>query len=223
MDIKVLAAVFVSLAAVFAGADGGMFSTSDVREVQSSAGLSAPSVGSLTKDLPFVGDFFQRPEPENDVQARIVADTGSKFTVRKGDLQARNLTTIKTQSMKVDSNEDISFLSFTGGVKFGNTTEIDGSASGLLTSDVNVSTAVSLKTGFETDRIEINNTQKTNLKFSDAAISPIDGSDFPIDTENEKIDVTSFTGDITIYPANQTLVIDGKVHSITAGKTSYGS
>lgn len=227
MDAKVLAAVFVSLSAVFAGADGGMFSTSDVREVQSQAGIKAPSVdsslGSLGKDLPIIGSIFQKPEPENDVKAQIVASSDSKFKLRKAALEARNLTQINSRSMKIDSDEDISFRKFTGRVAFGNTTEIKGSSSGLTTSGVNISTGVNLDTGLETQEIKVTGTQLTDMEFSSASISPSGNSDFPIQAEDRKISVKSFTGDITAYTSNRTLVLDGKVHRINAGKTSYGS
>ena len=227
MDAKVMAAVFVSLAAVFAGADGGMFSTSDVRKVQSQAGLEAPSVdsslGSLGKNLPVIGGIFERPEPENEVNAQIEASSDSSFKVRKAALEARNLTQINSKSMKIDSDADIRFRRFTGTVGFGNTTEIKGASSGLRTSGVNISTAVSLDTDVETQEIKVTGTQLTNMQFPSAGISPAEDSDFPIQAENREINVKSFTGDITIYTGNRTLILDGKVHSIKAGKTSYGS
>ncbi len=223
MDAKVLTAVFASLAALFAGLNGGAFSAQDVRDVSAETpGIETPSKFSLGQQLPLIGDFFRRPEPENLVQARIVVKEDSSVKLRMAQLEARNLNTINSRSMMIDSDDDILFRKFTGKVNFGNQTDIQGSASGLETSGVNISTGINLDTGFNTDQISATGTKKTRMDFSSASIGPA-GSDFPIDNSNTDITVKSFTGNIEIYTSNRTLILDGKVHSIKAGKTMFGS
>jgi hypothetical protein len=222
MEAKVLTAVFASLAAIFAGLNGGAFSAQDVRDVGSETpGINTPST-SFGQYLPFVGDYFQRPEPENEVKAQIVVGEDSSVSLRKAGVKAVKLTKVDSRSMQIDSNEDIYFRRFSGDLNFGNQTSIKGSTSGLETSGVNITTGIDLATEFDTNRIDVENTQKTNMKFSSASIRPAN-SDFPIDDSGTDVNVKSFTGDITIHTSNRTLIIDGKVHRIEAGKTSFGS
>lgn len=223
MDAKVLTAVFASLAAVFAGLNGGAFSAQDVRDVSAETpGINTPSKFSLGQELPFIGQFLKRPEAENSVKAQIVVDEDSSVSLRKASLEARNLTTVNSRSMAIESDDDIRFSGFTGKVNFGNDTKIKGSASGLETSGVNISTGINLETGFDMDRIQVKGTEKTNMKFSSASISPA-GSDFPIDSSETDVNIKSFTGDMTIHTSNRTLMLEGKVHTIEAGRTTFGS
>jgi len=223
MDVKILAAVLASLAAVFAGMNGGVFSESDVRNVQSTAGLETPEISSQGSNIPFIGQFLERPNPENDLEARIEVDSGSEINLRKSSLEARNLKEISSPGIEINSDEDIKFKTFSGTVKFGNTTKIKGDTSGLESSGLNISTDLKLDTDFDTEQIKVSNTQKINLDFSEADISPLEGSDFPIDTENTKIAVKSFTGDLDVYTQNRTIDLRGQVHRISGGKANFGS
>lgn len=224
MDIKILAAVFVSLAAAFTGMDGGAFTESDVRDIQSSAGFEAPQASnSFLSDIPLIDRFTQRPEPNNELEAQIVLERGSKMKLRKSGLEAQNLREINSPNINIESDEDIEFRMFNGKVEFGNNTNIAGSASGIESSGVNISTSVQLETDLETDLIEVTDTQKTNFKFSQASIRPLDGSDFPIDTEDSNVNIKSFTGDIEVYTQNRTLNLRGQVHRVKAGKVTYGT
>lgn len=222
MDLKILAAVFVSLAAVFTGMNGGMFSESDVRDIQSTAGFEAPQA-SFFSDLPVIDRLTQRPEPENNLEARITLDRGSSMSLRKAGLEARNLREISSPGINIESDEDIEFRNFNGNVEFGNNTNIKGKASGLESSGVNVSTSIRLDTNFATDQISVSNTEKTNFKFSEASIEPLEGSNFPIDTDDSNVNIKSFSGDIDVYTGNRTLNLRGSVHRVKAGKASYGS
>ncbi len=223
MDVKILAAVLASLAAVFAGMNGGVFSESDIRNVQSNAGLETPEISSQGSNIPFIGQFLESPEPENDLEARIEVESGSEMKLRKSSLEPRNLNEISSPGIEINSDEDIKFRTFSGAVKFGNTTQIKGDTSGLESSGVNISTNLKLDTDFATDQIKVSNTQKTNLDFSEADISPLEGSDFPINTDNTKVSVKSFTGDIDVYTQNRTINLRGQVHRVSAGKANFGS
>ncbi|MFB6099652.1 MAG: hypothetical protein ABEK16_00110 [Candidatus Nanohalobium sp.] len=223
MDAKILAAVLASLAAVFAGTSGGMFSTSDVRQVTAEApGISTPSSNSLLQKVPVIGGFFEKPVPKNDVKARITVQGSAEVKINSAMLEAQNLTRINSRSMKIDSDQEIQFKNFNGKVRFGNTSKISGAAAGLKTSGVNLTTDLSLDTEVQTHLIRVENTVKTPIKFKSASVAPAGNSDFPINTQEKNLNINSFTGDIMIYPGNSTLVIDGKVATLTAGKTTYG-
>ena len=223
MDAKVLAAVLASLAAVFAGTNGGMFSTSDVRDVASEApGVSTPSANSLLQDAPVIGGYFKKPEPTNDIKAKISVKGPAQLQINNAKLEAQELTRIDSRTMKIGSDENILFKQFNGKVDFGNRSKLQGSSEGLSSSGVNLTTRLNLDTEVETPQIDVENTQKTAMNFRRASISPTENSDFPLNTEESKLDVNSFTGDMTIYPANSTLIIQGKVATVDAGKTSYG-
>lgn len=224
MDVKILAAVFVSLAAAFAGMNGGAFSESDIRDVKSSTGFEAPQASnSFLSDIPLVDRFTRRPDPNNELEAQIVVEKGSEMKLRKSGLEAQNLREINSPNINIESDEDIEFRNFNGKVKFGNNTNIVGSTSGLESSGVNISTSVQLDTNLETNVINVDNTQKTNFKFSEASIRPLDSSDFPIDTEDSNVNIKSFTGDIEVYTQNRTLNLRGQVHRVKAGKVTYGT
>ena len=220
MDAKILAAVLVSLAAVFAGADGGMFSTQDVRNIQEDAGLEAPSTSLIPSKIPVIGDLLKKPKPTNKVKAEIVLHGEESFRIKKAGLKASKLTEINARNMKIDSDRDIKFTGFNGKVKLNNQTELDGSATGFQTSNVNITTATGLNTAVDTQRIEVENTSRTGFKFSKASIGPTQGSNFSLDTSNTNLDINSFTGNVTIYPREKKLVIDGKVDKLNAGKYS---
>lgn len=224
MDIKILAAVFVSLAAVFTGMDGGVFSESDVRDIQSTTGFEAPQAsGSFLSDLPVIDRFMERPEPGNELEAQIVVERGSEMKLRNAELEAQNLREINSPNINIESDEDIEFRKFNGRVEFGNSTNIIGNAAGLESSGVNISTSVQLDTNLETELINVRNTEKTNFKFSEASIRPLESSEFPIDTDNSNVNVKSFTGDIEVYTQNRTLNLQGQVHRVKAGKVTYGT
>ncbi|MEF8880856.1 MAG: hypothetical protein V5A72_03435 [Candidatus Nanohaloarchaea archaeon] len=219
MDVRILAAVFISLGAVFAGADGGMFS-SDVREVQSSAGLSTPSINSFTGDLPIIGKYLKKPKPENKVKAEVKFTGDTSLNLNKADIKASNLTSIKAKNMKIDSDSDVEFKSFTGKIEISNTTNIKGDAKGLDTSGVNITTRINLETNIATEMIKVKRTEKTGIQFSSASIGPTPDSDFSLDTENTNLNINSFSGDIIIYPKKRTFILDGKVDELRAGKYS---
>lgn len=223
MDIKILAAVLASLTAIFAGMNGGVFSQSDIREAQSATGIESPEISSYKSDIPVVGKFFRRAEPENKIQAQIKVEPGSEMNIRKAGLEAKNLREINSPGISIRSDEDVNFKDFQGKVSFGNNTKIKGKSSGLHSSGVNISTKLQLDTDFSTKHIKVKKTLKTNLDFSEADIKPINDSDFPINTENTKVSLKSFTGDINVYTQNRTLNLDGLVHRVEAGKAKYGT
>jgi hypothetical protein len=66
-------------------------------------------------------------------------------------------------------------------------------------------------------------TEKTNIKYGKASIRPLEGSDFPINTEGESLSVKSFSGNITLLTDEPRMVLEGIVHKITSGKTSYST
>lgn len=220
MDAKILAAVLVSLAAVFAGADGGMFSTDDIRNIQQDTGFQAPSTDSITSNIPLINDFLEKPKPTNQIKAQIILHGEEQFRVKQAGLKAGNLTEINARNMKIDSDKDIEFNGYNGKIKLSNETILDGSAKGFQTSNVNITAATGLNTVVKTDKIEVDNTSKIGFKFSKASISPTQNSNFSLDTSNTNLDINSFTGDVIVYPEEKRIVIDGKVDKLNAGKYS---
>ncbi|MFB6158561.1 MAG: hypothetical protein ABEJ95_02760 [Candidatus Nanohalobium sp.] len=218
MDIKILAAVLGSLTAVFAGAGGGVFS--DVTPQDQAVTMSDTS---MLQDLPIIGEIFRKPEPSNEIHAKMEIDGPATVKINNGGLKAENLTEINASTMTIDSDQDIKLRKFTGKVKFGNTSRIEGKATGLKTSGVNINTSIRLDTGLKTPLIKISETHRSQIRFKQASISPVKDSDFPLNTNRSNIKINSFTGDIEIYPGRNTLILDGKVSSLKAGKTSYGN
>jgi hypothetical protein len=222
MDLKALGAVFASLAAIFAGMNGGVFTEADVRGLQSTAGFQSPKITSFTSEIPVINEFLEKPEPKNQIKAQIKLEKGSKIKLNNAGINTSELRKINTEKLKASSDEEMQLKKFTGILKFGNNTQIKGKAKGIKSSGVNITTTLNLDTQLKTNQINVEETQKTNMKFSKADIKPWKNSGFPIDTQNTRVNAKSFTGDIKINTQARTLKLEGKVHKVNAGKTQYG-
>lgn len=220
MEPKILAATLATLATVFAGLNGGAFTVDDIRSTElADEDLTRQSgLSSFVPDIPFMDRLNQKPEPTNQVKARIQIQDESKLKLRKADMIPRNLTGIQTSQLDLKSDEELKLTGYTGDLELGNNTGIQGRAQGINTSGVNVSTSLRIETETETEKITVVNTQRSELKFPRASIQPTQDSEFGISTDKAELSINSFTGDIEITPENKTLVIDGKVDTVSAGK-----
>jgi len=220
MEPRILAATLATLATIFAGLNGGAFTADDIRntELADQQITQKSGLNSLMPDIPLLDKLTQRPEPKNQVRAVIQIKDASNLKLRKAKIKAENLNQIKTSRMNIDSDQDIQFQGFTGKIEFNNKTRFNGRSTGLNTSGVNLTTPTTLDTEASTRKIQVRNTNKSKLKFSKASIKPAKGSEFGINTENTNLNINSYTGDITVYTENKTLVLNGKVDTLEAGK-----
>ncbi|QGA80351.1 hypothetical protein [Candidatus Nanohalobium constans] len=225
MEAKILAATLASLAAIFAGLNGGAFTADDIRNTDLANEQLTQESGlqSMLPDIPFIDQLNQKPEPTNKVKAQIQIQDSSDLKLKQATLQASSLKQIQTKNIDIQSDEEIKFKQFKGRLKFDNTSTIKGTAKAINTSGVNITTGIRLNTEADTDKINVENTQRSEMKFSKASIKPTNNSDFGINTNNTNLNINSFTGDITVHTRNKTLIIDGKVDTLKAGKYSLGN
>ena len=221
MDAQILTATLATLAAVFAGLNGGAFTVDDIQnntEIPDMQNSQQEGLTSMLPDIPLLDRLTQKPEPENPVKAQIKLQDNPQLKLSKASLTAKQLTQIKSNRIKIDSDQEITLHKYTGQIQFAKNTSIKGTSQGANTSGVNITTPIKIQTQTTANQINIENTQKTPIKSSNASIQPTPDSDFGINTENTDLNINSFTGNITVHTKNKTLIIDGKVDKLKAGQ-----
>lgn len=225
LDAKVLAAVFASLTAVAAAINGGSFNpdmavngvSADLSDVK---GLNSDPVNAL-RDL-----LITRPEPTNDVEATLkVSDlSDEKIKLQEAKVAPSGLRQIKLGAKKLSSDSEIRFGGFKGSLEPGEPTKVQGTANSVVSSGVNITgvTAVSEKANSST--ITVRENGRARIVLSNVEGQIVSGSASTEFRENtRKLKINSFSGEITLYPFNNTLTLDGKVDRLSAGQFSFGS
>lgn len=225
LDAKVLAAVFASLTAVATTMNGGSFQPDMAVEGVSAEGVSVTDfVGSDSRLEKLRGLLTSRPEPTNNVQATIeVADLDNeKINLRKSSIYISDLREVNLGSRKMSSDQDIVFNNLRGDIKFNDPAVLQGTANSVTSSGVNVSGSVKVNQKINSSSIVIEEKGRSKISFSDVEADIIyeNKSEQTLSTDEFKID--SFSGRKTVYLENNTVILDGKVNSLTAGDFSYG-
>lgn len=224
LDAKVLAAVFASLTAVATTMNGGSFSPDMAVEGISAQGVDLPDfIGSDSTFENLRSLFTSRPEPTNSIQATIEIEdlNDEQINLRESSIYISNLTEVNLGSRKMTSNEDIVFNRLRGSISF-DPALLQGTANSVTSSGVNVSGSVNVNHEINSSKIVVEENGRSSISFSDveADITYENKSEQTLRTEEFKID--SFSGKKIIYLENSTVVLDGKVNSLTAGEFSYG-
>lgn len=225
LDGKVLTAVFASLAAIAAAMNGGGL---DPGQVKSST-ISAPGDNTFNQLMPdslrSLGDFFNNPEPENEVFASLeVADIDdAKLQVKADWLEPRNMTSYRLGVKNVKSDEDIRFYGFKGTVEPGDVTGIKGRSNGIVSSGINISGSMNIEEDVDTSLVALQGVERSSIKLDDISGSIKSNSTTTrIKDASTKLDINSFSGRMIIYPDNETIILDGKVDRLEAGPVSFG-
>ncbi len=225
LDGRILAAVFASLAAIAAAVggghvDAGSLKTDNFQNAKSGLGDLLPG------PIRSIGDLFQNPEPETDMTAVLqVEDLGDRrLTVDAGTLFVKNLTSITINGKKLQSDEPIVFYGFSGWLKADQPLELKGRSKGLVSSGVNVSGSLGVSEDVDTSFIRIGKVERSALRFEGVTGRVESNSTSAnIRSSETSLDINSFSGNISIYSSNGTVVLRGKVDSLTAGEVSFGS
>lgn len=225
LDAKVLAAVFASLTAVATAMNGGGFQPDMAVEGVSSGEINLPDFADSGSTLNQLRDLLtSRPEPTNNIQATIeIGDLDDEeINLQNSTIYVSGLRKVKLGSNTMSSDEDITFKGLKGNINFDDIATIQGSASSITSSGVNFSGSVNVNEEVNSSSIVIKEKGRSKVSFSDieADIEYENKSEQTLDTEKFSID--SFTGKTTVYLENNTVVLDGKVNSLTAGEFSYG-
>lgn len=228
LDGRVLAAVLASVAAIAAGINGGGVAQSmDADRVKSSS-LSAPGGLSFSDVVPdslsSLKQFVKNPEPENSVKAHLVAEdiSDEKLNVKGASLTAGNFTSLSFGGKTARSSTQITVYGFTGNVEPDDITNINGRASGFRSNNVNVSGNIQVQREIETRVLELEGVERTRLNLEEAT-GVIEANSSSTDIrEAGKVRINSFSGDMTVFPMNGSIVIEGKVDRLDAGTFSFG-
>lgn len=223
LDTKVLTAVFATLIAFAATLHSGTFGQGTIKSEISTA--SKPS--QLNNLIPSKLDrfqLFQNPEPTNELTATVhVAEiAGEELKIKAGTVEINNMTQIKFGAKKASSNKEIKFYGYNGRIKPGKVSELEGSAKGFISNGVNVSGSMNIREEAETRKITFRNVErsKINLENIEGTINSNTTSTTIKDAETD-LKINSFSGDMTIYPKNGTVRLNGKVARLEAGSVSF--
>lgn len=225
IDGRILTAVLASLAAVAAGISGGGISADQVK----SNTMSAPGEFSFDEVFPeslsFLDRYLENPEPETEMTAVLTSEgfEDEQFRVRESNITASEFKSMQfLTGNQLQSEDEITLYGFTGEIMPGNTTELTGSSNGLVTGGVNISGALSVGQELETGWLKAEGVERSaiNLEQVSGTIESEDSST-TIGSPRE-VDINSFSGDITVYASNATIVLDGEVHRLESGSFSFG-
>lgn len=224
LDGKVLTAVLASLAAIGAAINGGDVSAERLQSNE----ISAPGEFSFNDIVPgslgSLDNLLQNPEPENEVEAVFVSDDidDEKLKVRNANLQAQNFTSISFGGKTAESDRPVVLYGFTGEVLPAATTEIKGRSRGFTTSGVNVSGNLDVQRELETGLVKARNVERSALELKEVSGSVSTNSSSTDIEEARKVSINSFSGSITVFPGNSTIVLHGKVDRLESGSFSFG-
>ena len=219
MDPKILAAVFASIAALTMSGTGSM---EDIQNLESQSFLQDFN---LPFDLDnFIGDIREGPEPEN--QARIDVTFKSVETVLETSgkgLYVGNYSFMESDRRSFQSSEALEFRDYSGSLTFSNSTEIDGKASGFDYRDLNYTQKMNLGLSTDATDLSIQGIEREKIRLNNVDINFESETGTEISAENAPLVVNSFTGNISIHPDEDRLIITGLVDRVEAGTTSFGN
>jgi|AntDeeMetagen681_2_1112603.scaffolds.fasta_scaffold00277_13 hypothetical protein len=228
LDAKVLAAVFASLTAIATTMNGGSFEPDMAVEGVSSSGVDVNELSGSNSAFSTLEKlrslFTSRPEPTNTIQAVIeVTDLeDEKINLRKSSVYISDLRKVNLGSRTMYSDQDIVFNGMKGDIAFNDPTFIQGTASSVTSSGVNISGSVNINQEINSTQIVIEEKGRSKISFSDVDARITYGNKSEQTLSSKEFNIDSFSGKKTVYLENNTVVLDGKVNSLSAGKFRYG-
>ena len=219
MEIEILAATLTTLAAVFAGLNGGAFNTQDLTNAEIPNGENTGN--SIIPEIPFLNKLTQKPKPETPIKAEIKLPKNASIPVKQAIIKIQGMQELNTKKLNITSDKDITLTQLIGKITLTNQTKIKGTATGLQTSGVKQTQKLKINTETQTKQIQVTDTYRTQLKHQNASISPKENTDFAINTTQQKLNINSFTGNMTLNPQKQTMSINGLVDKVNAGNNKY--
>lgn len=220
MDPKIMTAVFASIAALAVGTGGsGSIDNFQNLNPQDLVGQFSTSPSDI------ISQFSEKPEPENPVRTVIeIESASSSISIRSGGLLVQDFENLESSSREISSDESLKFLEFSGKtvLSTGNDTLISGKSNGFSSSGVSFRKSMKLNFRTDSEKISAENVSKTAVKMEDVNIRMESLEDSTvIQKENTKLKINSFSGDITLFSENMTVILDGEVDTLNAGGTSF--
>lgn len=214
MDLKVLTAVFFTLAVIIVGTNTGMIDGSMLEDLQED-GLSGLLDGLFS-------GFESRPEPNISVELEVEYRGKEDLKIRDADVMISNLTRYAVNEVPIDSDGPITFAGLTGDSSFSNMTRVSGEADRLLLhGGGSVNRTVELDYSGSTDRVKMQGQEKVPVSVENATVRLI--SDSVSGTyRNRSLSIDSFSGNMTVFPGNKTILLSGQVHRLSVGELKIG-
>jgi len=215
LDVKILAAVLVSLAAFGMASDSGM-NLSDPSEMLSSdfGEIGPRSLGA------FIGIIDEEKNTE-EVYAEFHYNSSDSQNIALSaqKVKVEGLKQVNLKEGTVNSDSPLQFLNFTGEVTASSESTISGDARNVVTSGVNLTGSYSFTEKVESQRIEIERSEAKKIKLekvnglieSGSTVSRLQ------DSQHENVMIRGFSGAIDIRPLNGTVILDGEVTELEAG------
>jgi len=220
MDPKILAAVFASIAAIAVGT-GGTGSVDNFQNIQPQDIID--SLSDTSKFFP--ENIEEKPEPDNKVKITMEANSDSAgIQLQNSDITVQEFTRLESESKIISSDEALTFSGFTGdiGIHRDNETVISGESKGFTSSGVNFTQKLDLDFRTGSESIVAEKVEKTGISLEDADVEVISQEeDTTIEKGNSPVEINSFSGKISIYPDNMTVILNGRVDKVEAGGTVY--
>lgn len=214
-DTKVVFAVFLTLlvVAVFMTTPGTIDLTDN--ETNTPPEIETENTGIPTSLSELINLFTEQPEPDTQIIAELqTTDLEEKqIPVETANITGSNMTKIQADDSNIESNQPIKIHNATGTVQI-NPTNIDVRATGYSTPQLQTTTNTRITTEKQQENINITENTKINLEFNQAQgeiITPEQSV-----TVNSTININTFTGNLELYPLNNTIKLDGQLHNLEA-------
>lgn len=212
MDMKILAAVFITLSAVFVVINTGEAQTQDFRT--GTSGLSG-----------MISGLFSTPNPQAETQVEADIKVLSPNTTMNvnGDLTVKGLDKYISNNVDIKSNNDIKFKNFDGQIFIGNNTTVTGNVEGFTSNGVQVAKSFRLEKEVNTTQVNVTGAERVSLDFRSADIDlQAKNSSTSLSKSNTTIQIDSFTGNMTVRPQVMELSLIGEINTLRAGSTTIG-
>lgn len=219
MDPKIMAAVFASIAAIAVGT-GGTGTLQDFQKM--SPGEIIGQFSNSPSDI--ISDLREKPVPENPVKITATISGEESISGTGKSLVLNDFTELVSEDRNISSDSEILFRDFSGRVELesNNLTGIEGSSSGFSSSGVSLSQSIQISAVTDAEEIRFSNIsrQSVNLNSVDVRIKSRKDSTV-IEKEDTSVDVNSFTGTVSYFRENSSLILEGDVDKVEAGGTTF--
>lgn len=220
VDIKVLAAVLVSLAAFGIVSDGGVqgleFPSNPLSE--GLGGIDDMGPRSLGAFLGIVERDTSREELSAEFSYNSTQSQSINFQAKS--LEVKGLNELKLEKGKISSRKSIIFYNTTVKASFSPSTVVEGESVSLMTNGVNLTGPHKFN-----EEIQSRETVAEDVQSEEITLNQVKGKISSVSTSStiEKetdVSMTGFHGDIGIAPYNGTIELEGTVTSLEAGKVN---
>jgi len=222
MDPKILAAVFASIAAITVGTGG----TGNIDSFQNLENIEPNKIfGNLNNPTAgFFKNFNQNPVPNNTV--KITIKTGSEPV--NLDVDSDHVELIDTGSFisvkkNISTDEDLTLKEYSGRITLddSNATKFKGSSKGFNSSGVSYLSNIKLNGVTNAEVLQVNNVSREKISMKNVNFNMESTEGTSLENEDAGFKINSFSGNITYFKQNNSMVMNGDVDKFTSGGASF--